>query len=862
MVELQEQGSLASRHIIERPRLTRLLDETTARVIMLVAPAGYGKTTLARQWLAKRPNVWYSTRPAWFDVAVLGTDVIDLAEKHVSTLGSRFREWLSAQPTAGDATRVADLLVKDLSDWPEETWFAIDDYQLLTPDAEHVIDRIRALPTLRVILTSRRRPVWCRSRDILYGEIFEVDTSMLKMNDTEAAAVLQAVDPSAAQDFMALAAGWPAIIGLASYARGPLAGSHGELLPELHDFIAEELFASLAGDAREKLAQLSLLPSISLDRAKQLLGVEGERVVNEGLRVGFFADERSGVLAMHPLLREFLGRKILELPETHRRRLVCEVVRQLMAERKWDEAFEVVRQFEMPQALGELVEASLYELLESGHLKTVSMFVEAGRIRGADDALLDLADAELAFREGFHERARRLAECAGERLKDRSALGSKAFALAGNSAYFSDAIPEAESSFRRARRLARTRDDERRAVWGLFLSALEQEDDSAAALLDEFERISGSSYDELARIQNGRLHFGTRLGTLRYGLSGAEAVSAVVGNAKDPVVRASFWHTYAAARRAAADYPGALEASDNALREISAFDLRFGRGHVYLIRAGALMGTAAYDEALALLDEVAREATRNGDSYLQMNERTSRCKLCLLTGATADAARVTDIHWSHVGSRGQFAEFLAVRAAALVANGSPDRALDSLQQAEALSRENEASTLCTSVRALLAFEDQESLVSLLPRMREAISRGVLDPLVFVFRLDRRLPRRVAQVPELRSMLQEVLNAVEAQPYASITTPKPALRKALEDAGLTRRERDVFALLAEGRTNREIAQSLFLSQSTVKVHVRNVLRKIGVRTRTEAAIYALTMRQPEVRGESPAQDQDPPPERKA
>ena len=46
------------RHIIERPRLTRLLDATPARVVMLVAPAGYGKTTLARQWLADRPHVW------------------------------------------------------------------------------------------------------------------------------------------------------------------------------------------------------------------------------------------------------------------------------------------------------------------------------------------------------------------------------------------------------------------------------------------------------------------------------------------------------------------------------------------------------------------------------------------------------------------------------------------------------------------------------------------------------------------------------------------------------------------------------------------------------------------------------------
>jgi len=850
MVELEEQATGASRHIIERPRLTHLLDETTARAIMLVAPAGYGKTTLARQWLAKRPHVWCAARPGWADPAALGTEIIETATNLVP-IDSRLQEWLSARRSAGDSARVADLLVDDLSAWPEGIWFAIDDYQLLTPDAEHVIDRIRTVPTLRLMLTSRRRPVWCRSRDVLYGEIVEVETSMLKMNDAEAAQVLRCVDEATAHDFIKVAAGWPAIIGLASFADREVVRDRSELPPELHNFVAQELFGSVTVGAREGLAQLSLLPSISVDRANQLLGRDGETVVREGRRVGFLTDDRSGVLAMHPLLREFLRRRIVDLPEARRVQLVAGVVRLLMGERKWDESFAVVRQFDIPELLGDLLQASLYELLDRGHLNTVSMFIAAGRLRSVDDAILNLADAELAFREGFHERSLRLARRVAEELPTRSPLVSKAFALAGNSAYFGDELPSAERAFRRARELARTREDERRALWGLFLSVLDQEDHAAAELLEEFERISGSSPDELVRIQNGRLHFGTRLGTLNYGLSGAEAVAGIVGEATDPVVRASFWHVYGAACRAAADYPGALEATNNALREITDYDLSFGRGHVYLIRAGALTGTAAYDEALALLDEVARIATRNGDPYLQRGERTNRCKIYLLMGDAADAVHSTDIEWKHVGSRGQFAEFLATRAVALAAGGARDSAVAELERAESLSHENEASALCTSARALFGLEQQNALTTMLPRIRETVSRGILDSLVFVFRLDRRLPRQVAQVPELRSVLQDALNVIDAQPHTSLDTRLVAHDQTLSKAGLTRRERDVLGLVSAGKTNREIAQSLFLSESTVKVHVRHVLRKIGARTRTEAAIYALKTRQPEAQGEPPA-----------
>jgi ATP/maltotriose-dependent transcriptional regulator MalT len=47
------------RGIIKRPRLTRMLDESGARIILLVAPAGYGKTTLAHEWLEDKRATWY-----------------------------------------------------------------------------------------------------------------------------------------------------------------------------------------------------------------------------------------------------------------------------------------------------------------------------------------------------------------------------------------------------------------------------------------------------------------------------------------------------------------------------------------------------------------------------------------------------------------------------------------------------------------------------------------------------------------------------------------------------------------------------------------------------------------------------------
>jgi DNA-binding NarL/FixJ family response regulator len=56
--------------------------------------------------------------------------------------------------------------------------------------------------------------------------------------------------------------------------------------------------------------------------------------------------------------------------------------------------------------------------------------------------------------------------------------------------------------------------------------------------------------------------------------------------------------------------------------------------------------------------------------------------------------------------------------------------------------------------------------------------------------------------------------------------------------LTRRERDVLTLLVEGANSRQIAQRLFLSRNTVRTHVQNILAKLQVHSRLEAAAYAV------------------------
>ncbi|RMH94011.1 two-component system response regulator NarL [Pseudomonas songnenensis] len=86
--------------------------------------------------------------------------------------------------------------------------------------------------------------------------------------------------------------------------------------------------------------------------------------------------------------------------------------------------------------------------------------------------------------------------------------------------------------------------------------------------------------------------------------------------------------------------------------------------------------------------------------------------------------------------------------------------------------------------------------------------------------------RMALSPELTQVLAEAIRV----------RPKPSGQ--VQFSSLTKREKEVLRLIAKGQSNKMIARKLGITEGTVKVHVKNLLHKLGLRSRVEAAVWVL------------------------
>jgi DNA-binding NarL/FixJ family response regulator len=129
------------------------------------------------------------------------------------------------------------------------------------------------------------------------------------------------------------------------------------------------------------------------------------------------------------------------------------------------------------------------------------------------------------------------------------------------------------------------------------------------------------------------------------------------------------------------------------------------------------------------------------------------------------------------------------------------------------------------VLVLTTFADDQ-------RVREAIQAGATGYLLKdILKADLLRALRDAAVgrPSLHPEVQQHL----MQEIVGKTTPEPA-----PHARLTEREIGILRLIAEGRSNKEIAVALYLTEGTIKGYVSTIFDKLGVEDRTQAALYAV------------------------
>jgi LuxR family maltose regulon positive regulatory protein len=158
------------------------------------------------------------------------------------------------------------------------------------------------------------------------------------------------------------------------------------------------------------------------------------------------------------------------------------------------------------------------------------------------------------------------------------------------------------------------------------------------------------------------------------------------------------------------------------------------------------------------------------------------------------------------GRTSRVIEILILQALVLEARGDTDQAVTTLEK---------ALTLAEPEGFIRIFVDEDQPMARL--LYEALNRGIAPD---------HISRLLSAFPMTES---------EQTDPSKIQTPKSELVEPLSE-----REIEVLQLIAEGLTNQEVASRLYLAQSTIKVHTRNIYGKLGVNNRTQAVARARAL----------------------
>ncbi len=848
MEALRESYPPLFRRHTRRPRLTRMLDASTAQTILVTAPAGYGKTTLATEWVQGRDDVvWYRATSGSADVAAFSAGLSDVMAPLVPGVGDRLKQRLRVADTPERAARpLAEILSEDLETWPPYALLIIDDYHLVVDSApvEEFMDWLLMLtPALHVLVTARRRPKWASARRILYGEITEIDRGQLAMTTDEAALVLDGRSTEEVQALVQQAEGWPALIGLAA-----LSATH-ELPTErvseaLYRYFAEEVVRRETSDVEKFLLIASITAPIDLGAAEELLGEETTagvltHLVEEGLVERMGSDFR-----LHPLLRSFLRQSLREGDPALFERVAATTLQTAIARRHWEQAFDLAIETDQRDAVVAILDGSTPELLAAGRTELLARWLDECGTLGVDDPAAILTRVELLIRSGELSEALPLARDLANQLPSTDKHASRASYLAGFSAHLLSQEEVALAFHLQARELALERREESDALWGAHLAAIELEKPEAAAYRADLESLGLTDATTKLRIAIGRMGEATAAANLSGLIAMVNPLVALAGRA-EPIVATSFFTRIAEVQFIRSRYEEALALASRGLKIATDLHLDFALGYCLVQRANAEIALRRFEAARRSLKGLTEILLSHKDPYLELENQVLHMRMKLANRRHRLSETLFPEQTWRDASSAVRSEYLSLKALTAIVRGEPDEALWSAARARELSNGADArfsSQLASATAQRMKGGDEQSFRESIVRLtRECADAEVLDSLVQAARADSRVASIAASDATARIIFRDALlrsnDEAIARPASLIAEEmEHALAGGLHDI-LTPREIEVLQLMSRGLSNAAIGESLVIAESTVKAHVRHILKKLNVATRLQAVLKA-------------------------
>jgi len=423
-------------------------------------------------------------------------------------------------------------------------------------------------------------------------------------------------------------------------------------------------------------------------------------------------------------------------------------------------------------------------------------------------------------------------------LSPDNPLHSRSLYRAAQSAQLADRAQEALALHQQAALTATNSTDERQAIWGQFITHTELgHRDAALQAIIRFEHSRPTGTEDKLRQAQAHLSAAIRWGGVREALEHWRHRLELVEGPCDPLVKTGYLQMLGTALGLAAAYEDAFQVAELEREEALRVGLEFVLPHSLCMRAHAENGLRRFRDAGKTIREILKRAADLRDNHSATNARVIEAKMLLAQGKVLDALATLEaepLDWPNPVIR---AEFLAMRALTAACTDEPDRAMTLAQESAAVSDQVEAdlpARWATAIAELRITGEADRLGSAFDRSQ---ATGHWDSVVASYRAH---PPVLVALADDPSRSRSICNLVEAVGDHSLARRfnipiRPPRGQATST--LTKREREVATLICQGFSNEEIAKALWIEQTTAKVHVQHILRKLGVRSRTEAAMRA-------------------------